>query len=242
MSEQDLDCESWRPDFGRCCRSCPYWAVGIRQKLEIRSFRAIFMIKSEIDDIFASKGKAKVIQPIASSSNTAPEKKRKKEKKKKKRRDGGGDEVPVPEGKSNTKKRPAPETVVDPSTNLSSVKKAKVAMAVPQNAAKPKARQKDAARAREDEVRFKDSRGNGPRMSTSLLFGIRHESDSPSGLGRKTEEGFLIFKEDELGIGDEGGGETNSLNLTVIAYFVHLNIQTHHCVHSTVNVVSLATR
>lgn len=198
------------------------------------------MIKSEIDDIFASKGKAKVIQPIASSSNTAPEKKRKKEKKKKKRRDGGGDEVPVPEGKSNTKKRPAPETVVDPSTNLSSVKKAKVAMAVPQNAAKPKARQKDAAR--EDEVRFKDSRGNGPRMSTSLLFGIRHESDSPSGLGRKTEEDFLIFKEDELGIGDEGGGETNSLNLTVIAYFVHLNIQTHHCVHSTVNVVSLATR
>lgn len=28
-------------------------------------------------------------------------------------------------------------------------------------------------------------------------------------LGRKTEEGFLIYKEDELGIGDEGGGTFN---------------------------------
>ncbi|KAJ7169684.1 hypothetical protein C8R46DRAFT_1089652 [Mycena filopes] len=38
---------------------------------------------------------------------------------------------------------------------------------------------------KDDTERFKDSRGSGPR--------------------RKTEEGFLIYKEDELGIGDEGG-------------------------------------
>ncbi|KAJ7431826.1 hypothetical protein B0H11DRAFT_1941227 [Mycena galericulata] len=40
--------------------------------------------------------------------------------------------------------------------------------------------------AKEDTEKFKDSRGSGPR--------------------RKTEEGWSIYKEDELGIGDDGGG------------------------------------
>jgi len=37
----------------------------------------------------------------------------------------------------------------------------------------------------DSEDEFRDSRGTGPR--------------------RKTEEGYLVYKEDELGIGDEGG-------------------------------------
>ncbi|KAJ7275240.1 hypothetical protein B0H12DRAFT_1086353 [Mycena haematopus] len=42
-----------------------------------------------------------------------------------------------------------------------------------------------AAADKDDTERFKDSRGSGPR--------------------RKTEEGWSIYKEDELGIGNEGG-------------------------------------
>lgn len=36
--------------------------------------------------------------------------------------------------------------------------------------------------------------------------------------GRKTEEGFSIFKEDELGINVEAGGEFNSLGLRINLY------------------------
>ncbi|KAJ6627125.1 hypothetical protein B0H10DRAFT_1995540, partial [Mycena sp. CBHHK59/15] len=91
---------------------------------------------SEIDDIFAKR-------PVASTSVIVPSKKKRKEKQ-------------VPENNTTvalSKKRPAPETIVDPSVR-----------APPQKRANP----------------------------INLLR-------------RKTEEGWSIYKEDELGIGDEGG-------------------------------------
>ncbi|KIM85372.1 hypothetical protein PILCRDRAFT_817378 [Piloderma croceum F 1598] len=127
------------------------------------------MPKSEIDDIFASKGKAKAIQPVASSS-TASKRKKKKDKGKKRGLEAANEPM--------TKKRPAPETVVDPSTQIPSAKRAKVAITTSKKPGKQDS-------SKDDEDRFKDSRGSGPR--------------------RKTEEGFSIFKEDELGIGGEGG-------------------------------------
>lgn len=36
-------------------------------------------------------------------------------------------------------------------------------------------------------------------------------SDNFRFVGRQTEEGFMIYKEDELGIRDEGGGELRQL-------------------------------
>ncbi|KAF7320253.1 hypothetical protein MKEN_00809900 [Mycena kentingensis (nom. inval.)] len=64
--------------------------------------------------------------------------------------------------------------------SLPSHKKRKLDTKKQPEAKKPKQRPQ-----KEDLDRFKDSRGTGPR--------------------RKTEEGFSIYKEDELGINDEGG-------------------------------------
>ncbi|WVQ74802.1 hypothetical protein IAR50_004408 [Cryptococcus sp. DSM 104548] len=71
------------------------------------------------------------------------------------------------------------ETVVDPST---------VPVVVPEPAIKPKKDKgkKRAAQEDEEDEMFRDSRGTGPR--------------------RKTEEGFLIYKEKELDIDPEAGG------------------------------------
>ncbi|THH20004.1 hypothetical protein EW146_g1269 [Bondarzewia mesenterica] len=85
---------------------------------------------------------------------------------------------------SSSSKCPQPETVFDPSSQIASAeiptakrpKMDKAAATAPPIKAK---------KHKEDQARFKDSRGSGPR--------------------RKTEEGFAIYKEDELGIKDEGG-------------------------------------
>ncbi|KAJ7139927.1 hypothetical protein C8R44DRAFT_765810 [Mycena epipterygia] len=114
---------------------------------------------SEIDDIFAKR-------PVASTSAIVPPKKKQKTK-----------EKPSPEKTATTgssKKRPAPETIIDPSARAPPLKRTKLD--------KPAT---VAGLEKDDTERFKDSRGSGPR--------------------RKTEEGWSIYKEDELGIGDEGG-------------------------------------
>ena len=167
------------------------------------------MPASEIDDIFASKGKQKAAVPpkASSSASVLPDKKKKKKKDKeksakRKREDDAGEGADAAPGKLPN--RPVPETVFDPSSGLPSSGKAKVGKtdkpAV--GVAKPKRPKKD----REDEDRFKDSRGTGPR---TFRF-IRCPEPSADALptGRKTEEGFSIYKEDELGINAEGGGES----------------------------------
>jgi len=108
---------------------------------------------SEIDDIFAKRP--------ASTSVVPPKEEQKKRRTKQKQ----APEMKTSELSSN--KRPAPETVVDPSSHTAPLQK------------------KSKVRADKDIDKFKDSRGNGPR--------------------RKTEEGWLIYKEDELGINDVGG-------------------------------------
>jgi hypothetical protein len=120
------------------------------------------MPKSEIDDIFASKGKAKATQPVASSSTASG---RKKKKDKKKKRDLEAAKI---DNEPMTKKRPAPETVVDPSIQIPSAKRAKVASTTSKKPSKPS--KQDSSK--DDEDRFKDSRGNGPRMLLLLFYVI----------------------------------------------------------------------
>lgn len=171
---------------------------------------------SEIDDIFASKGKAKA--PDAVPAKESADKKKKKKKKSSK--------TPVEESKpesSSSKKRPAPETVVDPSVQIPQ-KRQKV-RAPTENAAKSK---KD----KEDEEDFKDSRGTGPRMC-SLLPSLPRLTPQP---GRKTEEGWSIFKEAELGIDPTAGGKQVHRHPYLLFTSVR---QTRPCVHSIAIVVSV---
>ncbi|KAF8343876.1 uncharacterized protein EI90DRAFT_2845666, partial [Cantharellus anzutake] len=78
------------------------------------------------------------------------------------------------------KQRQIPETIVDPSIALSKKRK------------RGEGDGKDSQSSNvipldDDLAKFVDSRGTGPR--------------------RRTEEGYLIYKEDELGIRESGGGE-----------------------------------
>ena len=104
---------------------------------------------TDIDDIFASKAKAKAIQPI-----TSPSEKRKKSTKNK---------CVVETAKTvngvTTKKRAIPETVVDPSSRLPSSKRVKVSVTTTSK----RLSKHGTNNADGDEDRFKDSRGSGPR-------------------------------------------------------------------------------
>lgn len=172
------------------------------------------MPASEIDDIFAAKpkGKAKAAVPVAStsaSSTAEPSKKSKKKKDKAAKRKRETDD----EGDSQPTKRRVPETVLDPSVNpqpapkaasLKSIKAAKLEKLAAGGATKKKRGKVD----KEDEARFKDSRGNGPRACDPPSMFLYIECHFA---GRKTEEGFAIYKEDELGISNTGGGKRSFL-------------------------------
>jgi hypothetical protein len=114
---------------------------------------------SEIDDIFASKGKSKAAQPIASTS-TLPQKKIKKDKKRKR-------EVEPQEDieASRHKSRPAPQTIIDPSTHIPSLKHTSIGRK--SGASKPKP-SKPAIQGDDDEGKFKASRGSGPSQYSYL--------------------------------------------------------------------------
>ncbi|KZT55810.1 DUF1764-domain-containing protein [Calocera cornea HHB12733] len=163
---------------------------------------------SEIDDIFAGKPAApkasKLSAPTAGPStdkaakaatNTATTNGLKKKKKKTKVSSAGEAEEtpkpapaePEPAADTKPKKRPA-ETIVDPS--LPKPKKVKVIdddrpLSKAASTIKAKATSKRKAEVDEEERAFRDSRGKEPR--------------------RKTEEGWNIYKEDELGMTKAGG-------------------------------------
>lgn len=141
------------------------------------------MPASEIDDIFAASKKGKVLlsPPVPSTSKVHEKEKQKKSAKKRKREAEAKPTPDEPQSEQLVKKR-VPETVIDPSLQLaaSSSQRSKQS-----KAERPSEVKKKAKVDREEEERFKDSRGTGPR--------------------RKTEEGFLIYKEDELGINAESG-------------------------------------
>lgn len=175
------------------------------------------MARSEIDDIFAVKSK----QPSASSSastsiSTLPPSISSKKTKKSSKKHKHVTEPPRPKAAAPAKshdarspensspkppQRKVPETVFDPS----------IIRPRPPNAHKPSPDSKPGQpdklkrkRNNEDEDRFKDSRGSGP--STCLTFHTLASAVESSRTGRKTEEGFSIYKEDELGITEQGGG------------------------------------
>ncbi|KAJ8702786.1 hypothetical protein PTI98_001472 [Pleurotus ostreatus] len=78
---------------------------------------------------------------------------------------------------SSSKKRPLPETIVDTSTTLGKRPKIEKRPSAKTSSSTP----------RDDIDRFNDSRGTSSRKTT--------------------EEGWAIFKEDELGINPEAGGQ-----------------------------------
>ena len=131
---------------------------------------------SEIDAIFASKGKGKA-PPTPSSSSAQPEKKKKKKKSKdkvrqgdtetsaKRKRDPADAEDAAP---SKPPKRQVPETVFDPSAGLASATAKNARPAKAEKSAVSVAKHKKPKKDREEEDRFKDSRGTGPRTSPSL--------------------------------------------------------------------------
>ncbi|PFH54612.1 hypothetical protein AMATHDRAFT_134132 [Amanita thiersii Skay4041] len=137
---------------------------------------------SEIDEIFAaSKRKLNPVDP--SPAFAAPQKRKRSDNPRKRSplvtppSDNRTPNESVPEPPST--KRPLPETVVDSSSLIQS-KRSKADKSTKVNQ-KPKNNKSEAV----TEAKFKDSRGTGPR--------------------RRTEEGWLIYKEDELGIHDDGG-------------------------------------
>jgi len=156
---------------------------------------------SEIDDIFAGKaGAPKAMKSSAAvagpssdklTNAASPMKKRKKQSKASNEGEVGS-EAPKPlpsasalDGVTQPKKRPA-ETILDPSLPQPS-KKVKVIDDRPlaKAASAVKSKQKRKAEPDGEERAFRDSRGQEPR--------------------KKTEEGWNIYKEDELGIKETGG-------------------------------------
>jgi hypothetical protein len=149
-----------------------------RQSLAI-SFFFFSSPMSEIDHIFASNPKG-ISSPASPSANKQKKQKKKKEKKKKK--NTTKPEIPprdiIPP--TSSKKHPLPETIVDTSHKFSGPSKRHKGHQSHVNDANPKSGSGPVVN-----PSFKDSRGASSR--------------------RKTEEGWLVYKEDELGIGDEGG-------------------------------------
>ncbi|KAK7058832.1 hypothetical protein VNI00_001456 [Paramarasmius palmivorus] len=164
----------------------------------------MIMAKSEIDDIFASKGKGKAPPVPSTNSELSSEASSSKAKSGKKRKRKHEASTPLVSSTA--------ETVVDPSAQVPSAKRQKADKKVKEIKSKPD----KPATVREDEEKFKDSRGTGPR--------------------RKTDEGWLIYKEDELGINHEGGG---NLAFNVQFQLMSIVVQTHPYAHSTVTVIPI---
>ncbi|PBL00748.1 DUF1764-domain-containing protein [Armillaria gallica] len=120
--------------------------------------------------------KAKPSLPATSSSSSSTMKKSKK-----RRRDHTTDSTN--DNHEPPPKKRVPETIVDSSSFIvSAPKRIKQTKGSDRSKIKPTKSKKDS---KDTEERFKDSRGSGPR--------------------RKTEEGWSVYKEDELGMTNEGG-------------------------------------
>lgn len=196
------------------------------------------MPASEIDDIFAGVVKtvprsAQTNRPSSSKSTLSASKSKddeqtsSKKKKAKKRKleeandavqstigEGKGgfssaaDEVGESKVKSKKAKRVV-ETIIDPSLVVepSTASLPRKLDSKSKSKSKPERSGKNINDGLE---RFKDSRGIGPSTLAPFAFSSfrNHNNHFP---GKQTEEGFMIYKEDELGIKDEGGGESSQL-------------------------------
>ncbi|CCM00923.1 uncharacterized protein FIBRA_02969 [Fibroporia radiculosa] len=141
------------------------------------------MPPSEIDAIFASKRTPAPTHPSPSTSTSTSTSKKPKRPPKRKR--GPAAQSDPEDDASSLKKHRHPETVLDPSIPVTPVPSKQSRKSNPRPPSDSGPARKKGRLATDDVERFRDSRGTGPR--------------------RKTEEGFAIYKEDELGINDQGG-------------------------------------
>lgn len=163
---------------------------------------------ASIDDIFAAPKKTtlganKAGKKRSADDDSAKSKKTRTEDKAsttKSAKDGRGDKKDIKKGDEKKKsgaKAEATRTVeevVDPSVAVdAAVERAKEARAAP---AKGKRRERQEV---EEDRLWRDSRGDGDREFTCLLATSSHA-------GKRTEEGYFVFKEAELGIDPEAGG------------------------------------
>ncbi|KAG8855511.1 hypothetical protein FRB96_007015 [Tulasnella sp. 330] len=161
---------------------------------------------TEIDAIFSGKGKGATASSVTHQEKASESGSSKKKRKRSEALSADAVSDMLDASDVSAVKRPAPQMILDPSLKI----EAQVAKATQNTAPEksmPAAKRTKTAKSREIEKdgsymqkkkaelaekekdsdrKFADSRGAGPR--------------------RKTEEGFLIYKEDELGIRDEGGG------------------------------------
>jgi len=172
---------------------------------------------SEIDKIFAAKGNAELAdpQPPASSKHT-----KKKRKHKTDLSQGEGDPP------SGGKKRPEPETIIDPSSDIHHKRPKLDRVSNPP----PKLKSKRSTE-KDDEAIFKDSRGSTTRKFSTILVSQSNLMRS----GRTTEEGWLVYKEEELGIREDGGGMFIALMVDTL---LNRFFKTLLCAHSIATVVS----
>ncbi|KAJ3822993.1 hypothetical protein F5880DRAFT_584347 [Lentinula raphanica] len=146
------------------------------------------MPKSEIDDIFASKGKSHPV-PGSSKPISSPIKKVISKKDKKRKRKASDSTKDHGDTTTAEKSKKVPETIIDPSASMPSAKRVKISKSSEKAGNGSDTKPGKSGKAKKEEEKFKDSRGSGPR--------------------RKTEEGWSIYKADELGIRDDDeGGDT----------------------------------
>ncbi|EJD52886.1 hypothetical protein AURDEDRAFT_119721 [Auricularia subglabra TFB-10046 SS5] len=158
---------------------------------------------NEIDDIFSSNGKGKA--KVGTEKVGVAESKPKKDKKKKKRKaDALDDSAPAVASSSKEAVKPAKAvavTVFKESSGADSeraTKRQKTSSKSTEPVSSVK-KAKSKPSVKEEDDRFRDSRGTGPR--------------------KKTEEGWSVYKEDELGINDAGGALRTPSCLTRVIGF-----------------------
>ena len=148
---------------------------------------------SEIDDIFTRKAitiSPKNDQQISSSGL--------KQKKKKGKKKSKPTQLAEP-------KRPAPEIFLDPSAQQSSAPTPKT---ISDDRLAPPRKKQKVVETKLDQEKFRDSRGTGPRKRIIIPYNEFRPAQQPLP-GRTTDEGLKIYKEDELGINAEAGGQSN---------------------------------
>jgi len=148
---------------------------------------------SEIDDIFTRN--AITVSPKDDQQNSSSGLKQKKKKKGKKK------STPTQLAEP---KRPAPETFLDPSAQQSYASTPKT---ISHDRPVPPRKKQKVVETKLDQEKFRDSRGTGPRKRI-IPYNEFLPAQQPLP-GRTTDEGFKIFKEDELGINAEAGGQSN---------------------------------
>ena len=151
------------------------------------------MPPSEIDDIFAAKGKVKSLP--SSKSSLKPDSVTKKSPKKKRKREAAQEDAIDAKEHDRPVKRKVPETIVDPSASLPASGKTKKSAQVEER--EPVAKRPKKKEDKEAEERFKDSRGTGP--STVNILPSLNISFTMVLQGEKRRKVFRYTKRTSLG-------------------------------------------